>query len=260
MKIGIIGVGFVGHAVKNAYDKAGIETVCIDPDKGYNSTYEDIYACDAVFICVPSPVDIDGSCDTSFLKDVIEKLKLYTGVIISKVTAPPDVYTALQKSYPNLVHSPEFLKAVSADQDYLDNTFVIIGGGDTTQGKYVEHIILLGQTKVTKIVYMDIGEASMCKYIMNCFLATKVVFMNEIENLANKSGLDYNAIKTALLHDERLGGTHFDVPGPDGKYGYGGYCFPKDTSALLNYAKQYGSELSVLQQASTKNTIIRDVS
>jgi len=257
MKVGIVGVGFVGHAVKNAYDIAEVETVCIDFAKGYTATYEEIYTCDAVFVCVPSPVAADGSCDTSYLESVMLQLSRYTGVIISKVTAPPAIYIKLQKEYPTLIHAPEFLRAVSADQDYLDGTIAILGG-DPAQSAIAKPIILKAQTKITKITYIPIGEASIVKYLENCFLATKVVFMNEIASLAKEAGLDYNIIKEAVQYDERQGTSHFDVPGPDGEYGFGGHCFPKDTSAMLKYAGDLGVDLSVLSQAVAKNKSIRN--
>ena len=257
MKIGIIGVGFVGGAVKNAYDLAGIQTVCNDTAKGYYASYNELKECVAIFICVPSPVSADGSCNSYYLESVISQLSGYDGVIISKVTAPPTVYIQLQHEHPNLVHAPEFLRAVSANQDYIDGTVAIIGGHhDYCQ--LAEAVILKGQPKVTKVTYIPIGEASLVKYLENCFLATKVVFMNEVAKLAEVAGLDYNIIKHAIQYDERQGNSHFDVPGPDGEYGYGGHCFPKDTSAMLKYAGDLGVDLSVLSQAVAKNKIIRN--
>jgi UDPglucose 6-dehydrogenase len=257
MKVGIIGVGFVGHAIKNAYDVAGIDTVCIDPAKGYHADYSELADCLGVFVCVPSPVNKDGSCDSSYLESVMQNLKNYTGVIISKVTAPPDVYMRLQKDHPTLVHSPEFLRAVSADSDYLNGTVAILGG-EYTQTVLAAAVIVKGQTKISKITYIPIGEASVVKYLENCFLATKVVFMNEIAKLATAIGLDYDIIKQAVQYDERQGNSHFDVPGPDGQFGFGGHCFPKDTSAFLKYANDNQIELTVLAQAVATNNIIRN--
>lgn len=256
MKVGIIGVGFVGGAVKSAYDNANIPTVCVDPAKGYTSGYEDLRDCDAVFVCVPSPVNDDGSCDTSFLEDTMEKLKDYRGIIISKVTAPPDTYITLQSQYTNLVHAPEFLTAANANSDYANGKFAIIGGLDPyrTQAAVV---ITAGQKYIIDIVRTDIGEASLAKYAMNSFLATKVTFYNELYKLTKRSGLDYNMVKNAISLDVRQGCSHFDVPGPDGDFGFGGACFPKDTSALLHYAETKNVELCVLKQSVNKNKIIR---
>jgi len=259
MKIGIIGVGFVGGAIKNAYDIAGTEVICVDEAKGYTSTIQDVMDCDAVFVAVPSPVDADGSCDTSYLEEVLQQLEGYTGVIISKVTAPPSTYMALQTKYKNLVHAPEFLTAANANSDYLYGTFAIIGGLDPYVA-LAKLIIVVGQPKITSmnVKRTSIGEASLAKYAINTFLATKVVFYNELHTLAKAEGLDYNVVKKAIALDVRQGTSHFDVPGPDGQYGFGGACFPKDTSAIIYYANSIGVDLSIIKAAVDANDSLRD--
>lgn len=262
MKIGFIGLGFVGDAIYRAYKDHHflIETICIDPSKGYNSTYEDLLETDGVFVCVPSPQGEDGSCDTSILESVLSKLKAvgYHGVIISKVTAPPPVYTALQEIYPNLVHAPEFLTAANAAKDYLNGEFVIIGGKVAAYRNEAERIIKAGlPLKSLDVMHCTIAEASLAKYTINCFLSTKVIFMNELHNLAEKLGCDYKKISEMIKADKRIGNSHLQVPGPDGAFGFGGMCFPKDTSALLKYAEDAGVEMMVLNAAVRKNTFLR---
>ena len=130
-KIGIIGLGFVGNAIYRSiepYSYGQGALVILDPAKGHNTSYEELYECEGIFVCVPSPMKADGSCDTSILESVLLNLKNYEGVIISKVTAPPDVYQRLNDQYPNLVHAPEFLTAANAVRDYANGTFAIIGG------------------------------------------------------------------------------------------------------------------------------------
>lgn len=257
MKVGIIGVGFVGTAVKHAFEIAGHTTVCIDSAKGYTSTYDDLADCSAVFVCVPSPPLQDGSCDTSYLREVVTNLKNFNKVVISKTTAPADTYLELQQQLPNLVFAPEFLREASAIDDYLKQDFAIIGGSN----KFccdAEDIIKLVQRNVTQTIHVSITEACIVKYLENCFLATKVTFMNEIYHLCQKINVNYDIVKTAIQYDIRQGNSHFDVPGPDGKFGWGGSCFPKDTTAMLEYAAKHGVELSVLRQAVDKNKIIRN--
>lgn len=256
MKIGIIGLGFVGGAVKAAHDLVGIETVDVDPHKGLPSTLSDAKTCEAIYICVPSPIGPDGACDTSILEDVMLQLTDYTGVIISKVTAPPNVYVRLQETHKNLIHAPEFLVAATATEDYINGTYAIIGGCEP-YATQAEAAILIAQRKVRKITKIGIGEAALTKYAINTFLATKVIFMNELKTLADAAGIDYNVVKETVQLDERQGTSHFDVPGPDGQYGFGGACFPKDTSALLKYAESLGVVLSVLDTAVIKNKTIR---
>lgn len=260
--IGIIGLGFVGGAIKNAMNvnSWGYDIVCVDPAKGLTATYDELKECSGIFVCVPSPQGDDGSCDTSILEDVLQKLKAvdYTGVIISKCTAPPDVYTRLNDQYPNLVHAPEFLTAANANSDYINGTFAFIGGRVSAYIREAERIICMGQKNLSEhVIPCTIAEAALAKYTINSFMATKVVFMNEIYKLTNALGCDYNAIAGMVTHDSRIGNSHMSVPGPDGHFGFGGACFPKDTSALLKIAEQVNVDMMVLDAAVKKNTFLR---
>ena len=258
-KIGIVGLGFVGSAIKESMVFSDQEIVIIDPAKGYTNTYQDLIDCEGVFVCVPSPQGDDGSCDTSILESVLQNLQStgYIGVIISKCTAPPDVYEQLNNQYPNLVHAPEFLTAAKANSDYANGTFAIIGGKVTAYVREAERIIRIGQSQLNQVQYCSIGEASLAKYTINCFMSTKVIFMNEIYNLANKMGLNYDTIANMVKMDKRFGTSHMQVPGPDGSFGFGGACFPKDTSALLKIAEEQSIDMSVLNAAVKKNTLLR---
>ena len=261
MKVGIIGLGFVGNAIKEAFNVySGITPlVLIDPAKGYNSSYEDLVKCTAVFVCVPSPQGDDGSCDTSILEDVLAKLRAvnFNGTIISKCTAPPDAYARLNNEYLNLVHSPEFLTAANAVRDYAGGTFAFIGGREFDHINIAEKVIRLSQRNIESVYYCSIGEAALAKYAINSFLATKVVFMNELYNVAKKSKLDYGKISAMIKADNRIGNSHLQVPGPDSAFGFGGACFPKDTAALLKYAESLGLNMNVVDAAVKKNTILR---
>ena len=256
--IGIIGLGFVGEAIRSNCDWGG-NTICIDSDarKGHVGTYAEIVNCEGIFICVPSPMRQDGSCDTSILESVLEKLKDYRGVIISKVTAPPDVYQRLNKQYPNLVHSPEFLTAANANRDYGNATWCIIGGDVRAYRNEAERIIKMTQSNLQTVKFCSIGDASLAKYAINNFLATKVVFMNELHQLANKAGLNYDVVANLINQDSRIGSSHMRVPGPDGAFGFGGYCFPKDTESLLKFAEDQQADLSLIKTAVQKNLLLR---
>jgi len=259
-KIGIIGLGFVGNAIYRSiepYSYGQGALVILDPAKGHNTSYEELYECEGIFVCVPSPMKADGSCDTSILESVLLNLKNYEGVIISKVTAPPDVYQRLNDQYPNLVHAPEFLTAANAVRDYANGTFAIIGGRIKAYRDAAEMIIRLSQRDLETVKFCSIKEAALAKYAINSFLATKVIFMNELYNLANKAGLNYDIVSNLVKQDQRIGSSHMMVPGPDGQLGFGGACFPKDTEALVNYAKSVGVDLSVLITATQKNTMLR---
>lgn len=260
VKIGIVGLGYVGAAIHYAFsNEFFIECVIIDPAKGHNATYSDLKDADAVFICVPTPRGVDEKCDTSILEDVLLQLNTikYTGVIISKCTATPDVYNRLGDRYPNLVHVPEFLTAANANVDYFQGEFAIIGGNVRAYINEAERIIKIGQKNLKNIIYCNIGEAALTKYAINSFLATKVVFMNEIYKLAESNGLDYSAVAHMMQLDPRIGNSHMHVPGQDGLFGFGGHCLPKDTEALLKFSKDLGVTMTVLDAALKKNTLLR---
>jgi len=255
-KIGIIGLGFVGGAINDSMNWQ-VKTIIMDPAKGLNATYQEIKECSGIFICVPSPQDEDGTCDTSILEGVLDSLKDYTGVIISKCTAPPDVYTRLNAKYPTLVHAPEFLTAARASIDYADGRFAFIGGSVGAYQREAERIIRIGQRHLETVYYCTIAEAALSKYTINSFMATKVTFMNELYSVAQAAGIDYNNIALMIKADPRIGNSHMQVPGPDGQLGFGGACFPKDTSALLKYAESIGAQMNVLDAAVKKNTLLR---
>jgi nucleotide sugar dehydrogenase len=260
MKIGIIGLGFVGNAIKESMDSFYCDSVLVDKDqsKGKNK-FTDLLECDGVFICVPTPENSDGTCDTSILENVLIKLFNinYHGVIISKCTAPPNVYQQLNEKYLNLVHVPEFLTAANAVRDYAEGTFAIIGGKVDAYKREAERIIKLSQPSLENVFFCSIGEASLAKYAINCFMSTKVIFMNELKQLADKCNLDYDKISAMIKADKRVGKSHMQVPGPDGLYGFGGACFPKDTAALLKFAEKMNISMNVLDAAVKKNLILR---
>lgn len=259
-RIGIIGLGYVGGAIQASVDWPDAFFI-IDPLKGYNNTYQDLKEeTDGVFVCVPSPQGDDGSCNTEILESVLKELKAvnYNGVIISKCTAPPNVYEKLNNEFPNLVHAPEFLTAANANKDYANGKFCIIGGSVMAYLREAERIIRQTQPSLgDNVRFCSIGEASLAKYTINSFLATKVTFMNELWGIAVASGLNYDTIVDMIKMDPRIGTSHMQVPGPDGYYGFGGACFPKDTAALLKYSESVGYKPTVLESAVVKNTILR---
>lgn len=260
-KIGIIGLGFVGTAIRDAYDIPFVELILIDSDprKLCGGTYNDLKDAEAVFICVPSPMGPDGKCDVSILEGVLTNLKSvgYQNVVISKVTAIPTEYERLQQEHNNLVHIPEFLTAANASSEYINETDAIIGGKITAYQREAERIIKIGQTQLKNLAFCSIGEAALSKYVINTFLATKVVFMNEMYQLAQSCGYDWRKMRVLIDIDERIGKSHTRVPGPDGTFGFGGMCFPKDVAALLHFAKQQHVPMNVLDMAAKRNTLLR---
>jgi len=256
-KIGVIGLGHVGTAIKIAYEDAGHDVICIDIDSTKTTgTYTDLCQCEAVFVCVPSPTKDNGDCDTEILSDVLYFLKDFKNVIISKSTAPPEFYEKINTVYSNLVHVPEFLTAANANKDFCSQKSVIIGGSVLAYQREAERILKSVQP-IQEAKYTGIGEAAFVKYAINSFLATKVIFMNEMAQLAQAHGYKWRDVASSLAIEPRIGSSHMQVPGPDGEYGFGGMCFPKDTSAFVKYARKFGVHLNILKTAIKKNTLYR---
>lgn len=259
MKIGIIGQGFVGNAVyqkfKNFFD---VFTFDLNRDL-CNSTISEIKLnCKVIFVCVPTPMNNDGSCNVKIVESVVEDLSDVNGlIIINKSTAIPGFTEKLNYRYKNLqvIFNPEFLTERNAISDY-DNQKRIILGGPRPSTTIVKNIF----SKVfpnSIIIKTGSKHAEMIKYFTNSFLATKVSFANEMYELCNKLNLDFDKVVEYSLHDERIGNSHLNVPGPDGDYGFGGHCFPKDLSAIINLTEELGSINNVLKSVRETNYKVR---
>ena len=228
--IGIIGQGFVGNAVyqsfKNHYK---VRTYDIDSSK-CNSTLEEVYECGVIFLCLPTPMSDDGSCDISILEDVIGDIPT-NKIVVIKSTIPPRVVRQFERKYRlRFVFNPEFLTAANAVADFRNQDRIILGSNDTgviEVGKIYKKVFNC------PIYYCDSVEAMMSKYIVNTFLSMKVSFANEMFDFCNDQGIDYEETIKLATTDKRLGDSHWQVPGPDGQRGFGGACFPKDVNAMI---------------------------
>jgi UDPglucose 6-dehydrogenase len=255
MKIGIIGNGYVGSAVAASYpdDKILIN----DP------RYPDISRpieqlkekCHAIFVCVPTPSSDSGQCDTTILEQVLESLTGYEGIVIAKSTASPVFYKQMERSLDlKLAHVPEFLTQARAKFDYVNPHKIVVGCRKKIRDQ-VADVLLASAVNFdrVRIEYCGIAEASYFKYMANCMLAMKVTINNELYDLAQELGLDWEKLSSIAKTDDRLGNTHWAVPGPDGERGYGGACFPKDTAALKDLANSYAVGMPMLSTAIKAN-------
>lgn len=243
MKIGIIGLGIVGNAVLQSLVNCNTVTYDLKTDNYFDHTlFND---CNAIFVCVPSPSNENGSCDTSTLTSTIARISNKQIPIICKTTAPPSVYVQLLEEYPSVVHFPEFLTAANSITDFLESQYTILGGNNhwcETTETIINHVLPM----LRNIVITDIKTASLFKYLMNSYLATKVTFMNDMAQLATSLGVDWHNIQTLINLDNRIGNTHTNVPGTDGNFGWAGGCFPKDISAIIYEATQQRANLALL--------------
>ena len=249
MKFTVIGKGFVGKAVGDVLsDKHTVSY--IDPELGDEDTSEK-YNSNGFVICVPTPPDEVGRCDDILVREYVDKILEYDPLAHILIKSTTSVPTLSELNYERIAFSPEFLRgSVGAEPsaEFRNCKFAIFGGYDGRWWYEVFNDIL----HLEEVRFLDIESAGFLKYAENSFLATKVMFFNELENLyQNTIGLttvgNYDAMIEALALDKRIGFSHTQVPGPDGKYGFGGHCLPKDTSEFVRWAEENESNLKILE-------------
>lgn len=265
LNIGIIGLGYVGKAIRFAYEDKNITdrvyTYDIDPDTSPNcaSTEEVVQFADIIYVCVPTPMSNKGVCDLSIVEKVVKQIcKSNTKkIIVLKSTVVPGTTERLQAQYPqhSIFFCPEFLTEKNYLDDYLNQDLMIIGVPKNAYRSLAEHV-LEEQTSVCSVKHvtvMDVTTAELYKYVANNFLATKVSFANEMENIAQELGVKWDDITDIIIHDTRMGQTHWNVPGPDGHRGFGGTCFPKDINATITFANSLGVGVPLLKAVWNRN-------
>ena len=255
-KVGVIGNGFVGEAISFAFSSiAKIYIYDTDPSRCLNNI-ESVHNCDFVFVCVPTPMYEDGSQDLSFVESAFQKAT-NRPVYILKSTVLPGTTDNLSKQYPNfkIIFSPEFLTERTAKLDMLTQSRIILGG-ETCLTKNVKELFNK-RFKVKNIIQTDSKTAELTKYMNNAFFATKVSIMNEFKILCDKIGANWDDALWGFAADGRIGDSHLNVPGHDGKLGYGGTCFPKDVNALLSFSKKHNIELNTIAGGWATNLKVR---
>lgn len=270
LKLGIVGRGFVGGAVSNGFNTKYVEQYIVDP------RFSDLKLTDLVeknpdviFICLPTPsrkVDsekgVKGSVDSDLIEATLSDLTFmnYNGIVVIKSTVAPTVLQSFRDTYPklNVVYNPEFLTEVNANKDFINPPFQILGG-DWNSCTVVEQMyIKYSLVKPSPTFKLDIKAASFLKYTINSWLATKVVFFNELRKLYEtyEMSTPWSEFVGVLSHEPRVGHSHMNVPGPDGEFGFGGNCFPKDTKAFVEESRN-NSLLELLERAIQLNNKMR---
>jgi UDPglucose 6-dehydrogenase len=255
-KVGVIGNGFVGETISFAFSSVSDMFVYdTDPLKSLDDL-ESVHTCDFVFICVPTPMFQDGSQDLSYVEDVFEKATSKP-VYVLKSTVLPGTTDQLSKKYSNIkiIFSPEFLTERTAKLDMLTQSRIILGGELSLTEK--AKILFNERFKIKNIIQTDSKTAELTKYMNNTFFATKVSIMNEFKLLCDKIGANWEDALKGFVSDGRIGDSHLNVPGHDGKLGYGGTCFPKDVNALLSFSKKHDIELNTIKGGWKTNLEVR---
>lgn len=260
MKIGIIGHGFVGKALAEALTN-DVQVCKIDPK--LDTSIDDLknFKPEVIFICLPTPMLDNGIQDISIVKNTILELNKFITdeIIVIKSTVHPGNINEIKLICPRFVYNPEFLREKHAKEDFINSDLILFGGdqefADSLANIYSNHTKCINK----EYIFTDVTSASLIKYTINSFLATKVIFFNEINSIfkladSNESWEDFTKI---LSKDSRIGNSHMLVPGHDGRLGFGGACLPKDINALLKYAESNDLELSLIKNVIKTNNKIR---
>ena len=265
--IGIIGKGFVGSAVEYGFGSASDYNAKIriydqDETKSTHSLSETINSSDVIFISVPTPAKKDGSIDLSILESVLNEcsaeVETENPIFLVRSTVVPGTCSDLKIKYPklNLVFNPEFLTERNANNDFVNQKRVILGGDKQFTSK-VKNLYLDRFDKSLPVIETTYETAELIKYMNNLYFATKVSFLNEMKLISDKVDADWETAIHGFILDDRIGPSHNTVPGPDGKFGFGGSCFPKDIQALISFCKKIDVEPNVLIGAWKTNLIVR---
>ena len=265
-KIGVIGNGFVGGAVAHGFSPAStgtceVKVYDVMPERALNTLDETVNDSDFVFVSVPTPMDKNGNISLKLIYKVFDEIndvnKKQNNIIILKSTVIPGTTEMLQEKFPelNIVFNPEFLTEKSSRLDFINQDRVILGGDKLYTSKVSE--LFNERFKYCHIIQTDYNTSEMIKYFGNVFFAVKVAFVNEVKLLCDAVGADWDTALEGFVADGRVGDSHLNVPGPDGKLGFGGSCFPKDINAFMSFAKSVGVNVNTVRGAWKTNLEVR---
>lgn len=263
MLIGVIGNGFVGKA-SNQLKCKDIEIYAYDINPDFCSPFglklEELKDCEIIFISVPTPMNKDGSCYLNIIKNVLSDLESinYNGFIVIRSTIPPGTSDSL-----NCYFMPEFLTEKNYMNDFVNNKnwiFGLLNNNEEKDLKFKEKITKLfdlafenSMIEHNNLTFLTNKEAEMVKMFRNCFLSTKVSFCNEMYEFCQLKGINYENVRLLATADERILPSHSVVPGPDGQRGFGGTCFPKDTSSLRHEMQEAGMKPYIMESIIKRN-------
>ena len=278
--INIIGYGYVGGAVgylckRNNVGFATYDVIVKDEPAAvanFSNIRELVNHSEAhnshnvYFISVPTPPKEDtGECDTSIVETVLDELYRRTRTlssVIIKSTVKPGTTRSFHNKYGdrlNIVFCPEFLKERTFQEDMYNADFCLLGSecSEELRGDIEQVMRDLYRHKKIDVIHKGYEECELFKYTINVFLSVKVWYFNEISEVCNKYGVKYNDLKDLFRLEPRIGESHIDVPGPDGLYGFGGKCLPKETSALRKLQEDLGLPNKVLSEIIERNNYFR---
>lgn len=240
-KIGIVGVGYLGGAVKYWFDKHNFPSFFYDKHKKIGSI-QDLNKAEIIFMCLPTPFveENNKGFDDSAILEILRQIK-GEKIIVVKSTVLPGSTESYQEKFPQhkILINPEFLMAKTAIQDFLNPARQIIGYTRESKDTAKRILDILPKAHFKKIITAT--EAEMIKYFGNVFLANRVIFSNQIYDLCQKIRINYEIVKECAAADPRIGSSHLNIF-HDGYRGYGGPCIPKDVKSFIQFTEKIGVE------------------
>lgn len=259
MRIGIIGLGVVGEAIRSGFESKH-EVFVHDPKLGTQIT--DVTAnCDAAYIAVPTPTnERTGKCDTSIVRSVLEELPDGFSAII-KSTVVPGTSQGFHDDFPKLriACSPEFLRAADANEDFRKQEVLVVGThhGDLAS-LILKHHLESGILLDGEFFHVSPTQAEIAKYAKNSFYAMKVIFGNHFQRLAKHFGEDWSVVKEVITYPRERGIVDSHLDEISGKMGFGGSCLPKDTMAIRAEFEEKGIVADLFDSLASDNERLSD--
>jgi len=259
MRVGVVGNGFVGHAMTLLRPYVDVLVWDIEEEKREpkNLTFDSFVSdSEIIFVAVPTPMNSDGSCNLDIVRSVCEEIQEHadTKHIVLRSTVLPGTSEELDVAF-----MPEFLTEKNWKTDFKNCDQWILGSDDLFLYEKMKRMFELaynngnGSIINKEVIQCKSSEAEMIKYVKNVFLSVKVGFFNEMENICDELDINYENVRCIATDDKRIGSGHTKVPGHDGKRGFGGTCFPKDTNALAKFAKDEAIPTPILNSVIKRN-------
>lgn len=251
MKVGIVGLGVVGNALREGFEQLGHDV--LSHDIKFNTRILDLIESEIIYICVPTPSKENGEADISIVESVISELINidYRGIYCLKSTVPPNTTNYLRNKFNvNIAFVPEFLRERRASEDFILNHDILAIGSDNPES--IRIIIASHGTYPKETRIMSSTEAELLKYFSNSINSTKIIFANMFYDIAQKLNVNYDIIiqSWSLRNMDKL--DYLNVN--DKLRGFGGVCLPKDTKAIDFYAKSIGVDYKILESVLSDNS------
>lgn len=268
--VGVVGHGYIGQAVESLFS-GHFKVLVYDRAKDLDTLQQVVLGSTVIFVAVPTPMNQDGSCHTGIVDSVLQDIQnaavvwgreVDEFVVVVKSTVPPGFTKQMNEKYAlRVIFSPEFLTEKNSVQDFATTNRVLLGGqieDSAVVYKFFETVWAKRiESEEVHIFACSSTTAELVKYFTNCYLSTVVTFANEFKLVCDALSIDYSEVKAFALLDRRISPSHLAVPGPDGRPGFSGSCFPKDINSLRDICRRLGTRERLFSAVIERNEELR---